>query len=549
MVDPQQLPGGQTDVRLREYLAVIRRRRLGILLTAVLVVAGALAYSFSSTPIYQSKASVHVKPIVVSSTDIAGGTPPNMDTERRLSESSAVASIAAEGLSGVSIDDLLENLTTSIETNTEILVFEFTSQDPTEASEGAQAFADAYLEYRRQQAVDALLAASASLQSRIETLNARLDAIDAEIALTKDETERETLRTEGDLIAGQVLVLQQKIAELAPPETLGVGDVIEPAQTPREPAFPNHVLNGGLALVVGLVVGTGLGFLRDRLLDVVKSRLDLATAARAPVWSLIPRVAAWAKSDQPSLITADEPDSAVSEAYRTLRTAVLFAATQKSLKTLMITSAHQHEGKTTITANLAVTLAQAGRKVVIVSADLRKPRLHHLFALTRGRGLVDLLVGDSKLDDVLIKDWMKGLSILPSGGVPGNPAELLGSNGMRELLEQLADDFEFVLIDAAPLLAVTDAAILGSFVDGVVLVTDAGKTTRSAVRQAREQLDQIQATVAGAVLNNVDASSGAAGYYGHYYTYKEAEEKPGRIRQALRWLRPKPDPGDFGSPN
>jgi len=216
----------------------------------------------------------------------------------------------------------------------------------------------------------------------------------------------------------------------------------------------------------------------------------------------------------------DQPKSAVSEAYRTLRTSVMFSALQKGGKTIMVVSATAGEGKTTTAANLAVSLADAGKRVILVSADLRKPRVHRFFGLENTVGLSNVLAGEVKPWEALQDPKVDNLRVMASGGIPARPAELLQSEQMGELIVELREVADFVILDTAPILLVTDALALAPLVDGVVFIADSQGTTRGAVAHARENLEQVNAPILGAALNNFDPSKGRSYYYPYYYPYR-----------------------------
>jgi capsular exopolysaccharide synthesis family protein len=214
------------------------------------------------------------------------------------------------------------------------------------------------------------------------------------------------------------------------------------------------------------------------------------------------------------LITISEPRSAISEAYRTLRTNLDFASLAKALKTLVITSAGVGEGKSTTLANLAVVSAQAGRKVTLVDADLRRPAVHKIFGLSNEAGLTTVMMEGSALNSLPLQaTGIEGLSVLTSGPLPPNPAELMGLRRMEELVAALAEVADQVFFDTPPVVAVTDAAVLATKVDGVLLVVSAGKTRRDHARTAVQRLEQINARLVGTVLTNVQMGAGFTGYY------------------------------------
>ncbi len=214
------------------------------------------------------------------------------------------------------------------------------------------------------------------------------------------------------------------------------------------------------------------------------------------------------------LITVAEPRSAISEAYRTLRTNLDFASLDQALKTLVITSASVGEGKSTTLANLAVVSAQTGRKVILVDADLRRPTLHQILGANNEAGLTSMVMDEARLTSPPLQETgIPGLSLLTSGPLPPNPAELLGSRRMAEAIASLAEEADQVFFDTPPVVAVTDAAVLATRVDGVLLVIGAGKTRREYARMAVQRLEQINARLVGTVLTNVEAGSGFTGYY------------------------------------
>ncbi|MBN1136236.1 MAG: CpsD/CapB family tyrosine-protein kinase [Anaerolineae bacterium] len=214
------------------------------------------------------------------------------------------------------------------------------------------------------------------------------------------------------------------------------------------------------------------------------------------------------------LITIAESRSPISEAYRTLRTNLDFAGLDRALKTLVITSAGVSEGKSTTLANLAVVSAQTGRRVILVDADLRRPMLHQVFGLPNDAGLTTMMMDDAALaSPPLVKTAVDGLSVLTSGPLPPNPAEVMGSRRMEEIIAVLAERADQVLFDTPPVVAVTDAAVLATKVDGVVLVVSAGHTRREHARTAVQRLQQINARIVGAVLTNVQVDTGLKGYY------------------------------------
>jgi non-specific protein-tyrosine kinase len=214
------------------------------------------------------------------------------------------------------------------------------------------------------------------------------------------------------------------------------------------------------------------------------------------------------------LITVADPRSPVSEAYRTLRTNLDFSSLDKPIKTMLVTSAGPEEGKSTVLANLAVTTAQAGRRVILVDCDLRRPTLHNIFNLKNDVGLTTMVVDDAAMESPPLRDTgVEGLQLVSSGPLPPNPSELLGSRRMEEIIAALLERADVVLFDAPPVVAVTDAAVLATKVDGVLLVVNAGGTKRDYARAAKARLEKVNANLLGAVLNNVRFDVSLHRYY------------------------------------
>ena len=218
-------------------------------------------------------------------------------------------------------------------------------------------------------------------------------------------------------------------------------------------------------------------------------------------------------AEQPDLITLTNPRSPATEAYRTLRTNLTFAALDKPIETLVVTSAAPGEGKSTVLANLAVTMAQGGRRTILVDADLRRPGLHEIFGIVNDRGLTTMIVEEAVLDDPpLIDVGVDNLWLMPSGPMPPNPADILGSRKMEEVIAALRARADVVLFGAPPIIAVTDAAVLGTKVDGVLLVVCAGRTRREHAQRARELLERVHVRIVGAVLNDAPRDVTLGGY-------------------------------------
>lgn len=222
--------------------------------------------------------------------------------------------------------------------------------------------------------------------------------------------------------------------------------------------------------------------------------------------------------DARNLITVTQPKSPIAEQYRTIRTNIEFMAVDKEIKVILITSATQSEGKSTTSSNLAVAYAQQGKKVLIIDTDMRRPTVHYTFKVANGLGLSSLLTRQAELEKAILPTKVDNLSILTAGPIPPNPAELLSSRSMENLIVQLREEYDVIILDAPPLLQVADSRITSKLTDGVVLVVGCTTSDRQRVLKAKEQLELAEAKILGVVLNRRELTDDSA--YQYYYSYE-----------------------------
>ena len=297
----------------------------------------------------------------------------------------------------------------------------------------------------------------------------------------------------------------------------------EPVYVPVRPSLAKN-LAGGLAagLLLGLIIVAG-GVLLD---NTVHRQSDIEQLLRMPFLGVFPKIAEanarparkreTGHSRDRDLYVLHSPKSAVAECARSVRTNLMFMATDKPMSRLLFTSARPAEGKTTTAIAMGITMAQAGNRVLLLDTDLRKPRLHRAFGVSGEEGLTSVLVG-ANLDDVIKQTEVQDLSVLPCGPTPPNPAELLHSEKFLSVLNQLSERFDRVLLDSPPIGAVTDASILSQVVDATILIVQAHQTPKEAVRRAGRQMRDVGANLAGVLLNDVDLQVGGYGYQNQYY--------------------------------
>lgn len=519
----QQEAQQNADVDLREYITVVRKQKWFIAITAGIVVLFGVALTVRSAPVYTSEARALVLPTAPANSPFYFLVVINMDTESGLVGSDVVAQIVRDNLGTKErLDTLLSNLSVSVEAGTEILDIDYTSPDPATAQEISQGFATAYLQFRQSQAEEQVTTQITDIQNEIRDVTARISSFQHKIDHESNPTKQQELINQQDAQKARLGVLKQNLADAGAGSIVQPGgQIVQPAFLPSAPSNAGVVRNGVLALIVGLAIGTGVAFLRERLDDRIRDREDLEKHLGVPVLAVVPKVAQWSARNEAHLATISEPRSPASEAYRTLRTSILFMAAQKNLQVLMVTSPSAGDGKTTTSANLAVALAQAGKSVIVVSGDLRKPRLHRFFeGMTNIEGLVDVLSGDRSVRQVLQTSAIPNLSVMACGPISSSPAELLHAPRMAAMLEEMRTLADFVVIDSAPVLVVSDSLAMAALVDGVLFVAEAQSTDRQAVSRARNQLEQVGAPVVGAVMNNFDPSKSGGGYsYRYYYRY------------------------------
>ena len=335
--------------------------------------------------------------------------------------------------------------------------------------------------------------------------------------------------------------------------------VVDPALIPSGPARPNKTRNLLLSVVVGLLGGIGLALLREYLDNTVKTPDDIERLARLPSLAVVPSLAnsdangrgrfskllrapaGTAKEGRAELVSHHMPQSQMSEAFRALRTSLLLSQADHPPQVILMTSALPSEGKTTAAVNLAVTLAQLGDKTLLVDADLRKPGINRALSLVDGKhaGLSSYLAGVSSLDLIVVPHpAITNLAAIPTGPIPPNPADLLSSRRLTELIADLRPRYKFVVIDSPPIMAATDAVILSVLVDGVLMVVRSGQTPKGAFTRTQDLLAGVKCHMLGVVLNAVNASSPdyyySYGYYPYAYSGYGREEDPRRTRKSRR---------------
>ncbi len=383
-----------------------------------------------------------------------------------------------------------------------------------------------------------------NMQSRLTRLSGIIDAYTEQVSnLPEKERALAGLMRSSEVTSQIYTFLLQKHEEtrIAKASTIGNIRVIDLAVTPKTPIKPNVRLNLLLGLVAGLLLALGLAFFLEFIDDSLKSIEEVERFVNRPIYGVIPRIPDYRKEKEfegsrtasAALVTQHSPKSPISEAFRTLRTNIHFADPDRKLCSLLITSAGPSEGKSTIVCNLALTMANIERKTLLIDCDLRKPNVHNFFEFDRDPGLTTVLSHEASWRDVLRRTGTDNLFVIPSGPIPPNPTEMLGSKQMKDLLAELSREFDMILFDSPPVLAVTDAAVLNSAVDATLLVVELGRSRASGVVRAIDLLEKVKANLLGIVTNNIFAGyKYDYGYYSYYYYYSAEGKKKKRRRRS-----------------
>lgn len=306
-------------------------------------------------------------------------------------------------------------------------------------------------------------------------------------------------------------------------------NIVDQAAVPRSPIKPNKKLNIILGAIVGLGLGIGLVFFLEYLDNTIKSPEDVEDYLEIPLLGVLShvKISFGGKSAPSELIAHEMPRSVFAEAVRSIRTSVMFSIIDTSRKLIMVTSATQGEGKTFIASNLAAAIAQAGKNTLLVDTDLRKPRVNKVFSVEKNPGLCNHLIGEIELESIIKSTQVPNLSVVTCGNIPPNPSEIMQSAVMGKFCDTVRERFDIVIFDTPPSMTVTDAVVLSSIVDGVIITIKSGVAVKDTVKRCISQIRKNKGEILGAVVNSVDISRGGYyyHYYAHYYKYGYSSEK------------------------
>ncbi len=525
---------------IRQYLALFFQWVWLIVLATVLAGGAAFLVSKQMTPIYQASTIVMVNAApssqvntynsIITSQQLAS-TYSKMFTTQPVLDEVAQQLKQPDGL-GVSIS-------VSPVTNTELLRISVSSTNPEWAAQVANTLVEVFAKKIVSIQGERFAISKQNLQKQISNMEDQIKALETQATTQTDPVEVKRLQDKIDQYRQIQYNMVGNLEEVRLAESQNVSTItpIEPAVPDYSPVSPQVLRNTLLGALVGLMLAIGVVILMDFLDDTLRSPDQITSKLGLPVLAVISHFT----TEPGKPITESHPRSPVSEAFRTLRTNVQYTSVDRPLKSILITSADSSEGKTTVAVNLSVVLAQGGNRVTLIDADMRHPSIHKRLDNPNRAGLSSLFVlGDETLNGSVQKTRVENLALITAGDMPPNPSELLGSQKMGQILSQVKSFSDIVIIDTPPIMAVTDAAVLGAKVDGVLLVVEPGKTRLASARHTVEQMQRVGANLLGVVLNNLDMGSARYGYryyyykgyhyryYNKYYIDEEGKRKPAK---------------------
>lgn len=501
-------------MELSSYISILVRRKWLVLICTLLGTAIAVVLTLLATPRYTASTTVRV--LTIGAGTVTTARPDIVYTERLVSTYSRI--ITGETVRSQIQQELGLDAwpTLSVESvpGTELIRIIAEAPDPEDARDIVNTAADILIQQNRE------FYSGGDGQSLQDILAQRLATADEELAgaraIYNDLLASSPEDTASLAVAAQAvevnegiyasLLSQYESARLEETVRSNSISVVEEARIPRRPSSPRTLLNIALGFATGLVIGIALAFMADNLDTTLHTSEQIENATQMVTVGQVPMA-----KDELAIARLGSGHYPQLESFRRLRTNIL-ASSSSGAQVVLLTSAKRGEGKSTVSGNLAVTIAQSGREVVVVDCDLRLPTVHKLFELPNKRGLTNILAGEMNLEECIQDSPFPRLRIITSGPLPPNPTELLGSQRMLDLIEQLKETFDFVILDTPALLSVADAAVLAPAVDNVILVVAQGVTQRGDVRAVRQQLSNVRVKSMEVVVNRAEPN-GSYAYY------------------------------------
>lgn len=517
-------------MELKQYASILWHWAWLIVIGTVLAAGTAFGVSWFQQPVYSASATLLINQAPSANVSDYTSILTSERLARTYSELLTKRTVLEQAIQLLALDVSPESLAKRVEVqlvrDTQLIEISVEDTDPQRAATLANLIPQVFIQQNDALQASRYAESKQSLAAQLDAMNAQIlksqAALDVIGTPATAAQEVEAARLQSDLVQYRQsytnLLQSYESIRLAEAQNTSNVTVVEPATAPGTPVRPRILVNTALAGVVGAMLAVGAIFLIEYLDDTIKSPDQVTGLLGVPMLGAIARLSADQMKNGP--VALSEPLSPVTEGYRALRTNIRFYSVDRPLRSILITSAGPAEGKSTIAANLAVVVAQAGFRVVLVDADLRRPNLHRMFKKANHFGLTDAVLQTD------VNRWettpqpvsaIDNLSIVTSGALPPNPAELLGSESMARMLDYWRNRCDLLIIDTPPLNAVTDAAVLAGKTDGVLLVVDGSGTRIGEAMHAREQLDRVGANLLGVIMNKISSSRAVGGYYYHYY--------------------------------
>lgn len=535
---------------LRSYLAVIARRRWLVISTTLLFVGVAIAASVVPEPEYRVRAQVLTTGVndpvaMIFGVNSDGNLNRQATSQAAFLESSRMRLQVSDAYSGsLPKSDIfrvkVQPLSSKDNNTSSVVELSLVSTDPRGAATLVNTYAQTYVELRQALDIERLAETKGTLQALLHETEAEIDEIrrpvtdleaqmaepggdDAALAAERD-ARLEELQDQLDPLEIEASRIRSTLGDINLGVELSAGggaQVLSTAWVPDTPVSPNLPLNLAIGLVFGVFLGAALAFVRDYFDDSVKTKDVVDRVTGVSTLGLIPKLPSGS-----DLVTVNHPTAPAAEAFRLLRTSVKFLGVERQVRVVQVTSPSPGEGKTMVAVNLAVAFAQAGDRVVLVGADLRRPRMEEVLDVPLTPGLTAVLIGDVTLPQAIqTAAGVPNLSVLPAGYPPPNPSELLSGERARRLVDVLGQTYDVVVIDCPPVLPVTDSLVVSRMADTTLLVASANKTSKRSLTRAVELLRQVDAPLSGTVLNSLPVEET---FGGEAYRYEAVSGRPPR---------------------
>ncbi|MEZ5380137.1 MAG: polysaccharide biosynthesis tyrosine autokinase [Acidimicrobiales bacterium] len=507
------------ELSLADYARILRNRWLAVL-TPILIFGGLAAYSLSTRTLqYESTSKVLLADTAAQAALRGGSQNPNSLTREMTNEISFAASDDVKNAVRDAIG-VVPKVTVRADPNSDVLSFTGKASDPGDAAMYANTWAEAFVSTKQKQAGESLDAAVDQFSERVAVLRAQRDA-------STDPADQARIDSEIDAVNAAITNLQLTAGVAA----IGTAQVVQVASSPTEPTNLDARVILAIALALGFAVGSIVAFVIDNLDRRIKTSDDIIRAVGLPVLGTIARASRKVSAQDLALAVSDRREARVADGYQKVRSSLQFALLGRDVKSILITSANESEGKTTTSSNLAWALAAVGSRVVLADIDFRRPKVHAVYGLAREPGFSNHLVDRIPLHELVahVEDDERTLAVLPSGTTPHSPGDFLASPDFLETLRWIESEADVVVLDAPPVLPVSDTLAIAHHVDRTILTASAGSTTVEQLQTAVESLRAAGASIAGVVLvgGKQDRSYGT-------YTQQQTTRRARRSRAESR---------------